>query len=84
MHPPRVTGYLTLQRTAWSTGLWVIAQRVADGLVYADYLLALRTLLLTTQDPDRTRLITQAVLRQAIDLGKTSRWIEGSYNSRGC
>ncbi len=44
---------------------------------------AIRTLLLTTQDPGRTATIIQAVLAQAIDLRKTAEWVEEELKFEG-
>ena len=46
-------------------------------------MIAIRTLLLTTQDPGRTATIIQAVLAQAIDLRKTAEWVEEELKFEG-
>ena len=50
---------------------------------YLDYVQAIGTLLLTTQDTDRTRLIVTVVLNQAIALGRSSRWVEQELKFEG-
>jgi hypothetical protein len=62
---------------------WVRAELPVRGLTYADYTMAIRTLLLTTQDPDRTTAIVQAVLAQAVDLQKTAEWVEEELKFEG-
>nr|WP_235985312.1 hypothetical protein [Spirosoma utsteinense] len=62
---------------------WVQAELPALGLSYADYITDLRTLLLTTQNPDRTTAIVQAVLTQAIALRKTSAWVDEELKFEG-
>ena len=55
---------------------WVAVSRPAAGRTYEDYIVTLRTLLLTTQNPEQTTAIVGAVLRQAVELDKTSRWVD--------
>ena len=62
---------------------WIAADRPAAGLVYDDYVTTLRTLLLTTQSPERTLAIVQAVLRQAVELDKTAQWVERELKFEG-
>ena len=62
---------------------WVHAKLPAEGLTYVDYLTDIRTLLLTTQDPDRTTAIVRAILTQAIELHKTSVWVEQEIKFEG-
>ena len=62
---------------------WVRAELPVRGLTYADYTTDVRTLLLTTQDPERTAAIVQAVLAQAIDLQKTAEWVEEELKFEG-
>ncbi len=62
---------------------WVQAALPADELVYADYVRSVSTLLLTTQSPERTTTIVQAVLRQAIDLRKTAAWVDEELKFEG-
>jgi len=50
---------------------------------YTDYLTTINTLLLTTQDPDRTRLIFTSVLSQAVQLGRSSLWVEQELQFEG-
>ncbi|PRY35496.1 hypothetical protein CLV58_11481 [Spirosoma oryzae] len=62
---------------------WVQATLPADELVYADYVRSVSTLLLTTQSPERTTTIVQAVLQQAIDLRKTAAWVDEELKFEG-
>ncbi|MBO0949187.1 hypothetical protein [Fibrella forsythiae] len=62
---------------------WVAANRPAAGRVYNDYINTLRTLLLTTQNPERTTSIVGAVLRQAVNLDKTAQWVEEELKFEG-
>lgn len=62
---------------------WVQADLPAGKLVYADYLRSISTLLLTTQRPERTTTIVQAVLNQAIELHKTSAWVDEELKFEG-
>lgn len=62
---------------------WIHAERLAQGLTYEDYVTDTRILLLTTQNPDRTRAIVQAVLDQAKALDKTSAWVEQELKFEG-
>ena len=62
---------------------WIWAERPAAGLIYQDYVTTLRTLLLTTQNPVRTTAIVKAVLKQAVDLDKTSAWVERELKLEG-
>ncbi|MFC5411474.1 hypothetical protein ACFPMF_19280 [Larkinella bovis] len=65
------------------TRRWVHAQLPALGLTESDYTVTIRTLLLTTQDENRTRLIVDTVLAQAIALHKTSVWVEQELKFEG-
>ncbi len=62
---------------------WVRAELPVQRMTYVDYTLAIRTLLLTTQDSNRTRVIVQAVLAQATTLHKTSAWVEQELKFEG-
>jgi hypothetical protein len=62
---------------------WSGAALPASGLADSDFTTDIRTLLLTTQDPDRTTAIVQAVLTQAIALHKTSVWVEQELKFEG-
>ena len=62
---------------------WVRTELPAEGLTYADYITDIRTLLLTTQNPDRTMVLVQAVLTQATALHKTSVWVEQELKFEG-
>lgn len=62
---------------------WLRAELPAQGLTYADYQTAIRTLLLTTQNADRTTAIIKAVLAQAAMLRKTSGWVEEELKFEG-
>jgi hypothetical protein len=62
---------------------WVRAVLPAQGLTYPDYTRVVKTLLLTTQNPDRTTAIVQAVLSQALTLRKTSIWVEQELKFEG-
>jgi hypothetical protein len=62
---------------------WVWAARPATGVVYQNYSTILRTLLLTTQSPERTTAIVKAVLKQAVKLDKTSEWVERELKFEG-
>jgi len=55
----------------------------ASGLAYDDYTESIAILLLTTQSPERTRTITEAVLKQAISLHKSSEWIQQELRFEG-
>ncbi|MFD1143624.1 hypothetical protein ACFQ4C_21025 [Larkinella insperata] len=48
-----------------------------------DHVTTIRTLLLTTQDPERTQTIVQAILDQATRLHKTSAWVEQEIKFEG-
>ncbi|GAB4028039.1 hypothetical protein [Spirosoma gilvum] len=52
-------------------------------LSYQDYSRLVRTLLLTTQSSQRTRVIVEAVLAQAKELQKTTTWVEGELKFEG-
>ena len=52
-------------------------------MTYADYTTAIRTLLLTTQDLDRTTTVVLAVLAQAVDLRKTAEWVDQELKFEG-
>lgn len=62
---------------------WVQAQLPTHGLTDDDYLTDLSTLLLTTQNPDRTAAVVQAVLAQAGALHKTANWVEQELKFEG-
>lgn len=62
---------------------WVRAELPAQGLTFPDYTQTVKTLLLTTQNPDRTTAVVQAVLYQAIALRKTSAWVEQELKFEG-
>ena len=62
---------------------WVRAKLPASGLTFADYATDIRVLLLTTQNPERTSELVNAVLAQAIDLNKTSGWVEQELKFEG-
>ncbi|GAB3898775.1 hypothetical protein [Spirosoma agri] len=62
---------------------WVRIELPADELTFTDYTRTIRVLLLTTQDPDRTAEIVRAVLTQATDLNKTSRWVDQELKFEG-
>ena len=62
---------------------WVRTELPAQGLTYADYQTDIRILLLTTQNPDRTMTIVEAVLAQATALHKTSGWVEQELKFEG-
>lgn len=62
---------------------WVRAELPAGTMTYDDYTVDIRTLLLTTQDLDRTETIVQAVIDQAIALNKTSFWVEQELKFEG-
>lgn|GEM_PF-1720774 len=51
--------------------------------LYIDYLNTIGTLLLTTQEPDCTQLIFMSVLNQAVQLGKSSLWVEEELKFEG-
>ena len=65
------------------TRRWVGAELPPNGLTDTDYTFTIRTLLLTTQDADRTTVIVQAVLAQAKVLHKTSVWVEQELKFEG-
>jgi hypothetical protein len=62
---------------------WIWANRPAAGLVYQDYITTLRTLLLTTQSQEQTTAIVKAVLTQAVNLQKTSAWVQQELKFEG-
>jgi hypothetical protein len=62
---------------------WGNAGLVAQELTKEDHQTAISVLLLTTQNPDRTRTIVEAVLAQAIELGRTSVWVEQELKYEG-
>jgi hypothetical protein len=62
---------------------WVRAELPAERMTYIDYTTAIRTLLLTTQNPDRTTNIVQAVLTQAMTLRKTAAWVDQELKFEG-
>ena len=51
--------------------------------LFIDYRHTIGTLLLTTQDIDRTRLLVLGVLGQAQALGRSSRWVEEELRFEG-
>ena len=51
--------------------------------LYVDYLFTIGTLLLMTQDVDRTRLLDLRVLSQAEELDRSSRWVEQELQFEG-
>ncbi|GAB2553271.1 hypothetical protein GCM10027085_50900 [Spirosoma aerophilum] len=55
---------------------WIQIERPGVHFTYADYVRVIGRLLTATQSADRTTYIFMAVLNQAIQLGKTSAWIE--------
>ncbi|GAB3930364.1 hypothetical protein GCM10028804_40150 [Larkinella terrae] len=65
------------------TRQWVRAGLPDLGLTETDFTFTIRTLLLTTQDMDRTTAIVQAVLAQAIALQKTSAWVDQELKFEG-
>lgn len=63
---------------------WTAADLPAPiSYLYLDYVQAIGTLLLTTQDTDQTRLIVTVVLNQAIALGRSSVWVEQELKFEG-
>jgi hypothetical protein len=62
---------------------WVRAELPAHGLTYVDYTRTISTRLLTTQSPDQTSMIVQAVLAQATALHKTSEWVDQELKFEG-
>jgi hypothetical protein len=62
---------------------WVRAELPPDGLTYLDYTRTISTLLLTTQNPEQTTTIVQAVLAQATALHKTSEWVDQELKFEG-
>ncbi|RRB02503.1 hypothetical protein [Larkinella rosea] len=65
------------------TQQWIRTGLPSQGLTETDYRLTIRTLLLTTQDADRTSAIVQAVLAQAAALQKTSVWVDQELKFEG-
>jgi hypothetical protein len=51
--------------------------------LYIDYLHTIGTLLLTTQDVERTRQLIIGVLNQAEELGRSSLWVEQELKFEG-
>ena len=62
---------------------WTQANLPAQGLIYPDYIKAIQVLLLTTQNPDRTALIVRTIVAQAVNLQKTSAWVEHELQFEG-
>lgn len=62
---------------------WGRADLPTQRMTYADYTAAVRTLLLTIQDLNRTNSIVQTVLAQAIDSHKTAEWVEQELKFEG-
>ncbi|QMW06193.1 hypothetical protein [Spirosoma foliorum] len=62
---------------------WVSADLPAGTITYDNYIVAIRTLLLTTQNPTRTATVVRAVLKQAVELNKTSFWVEEELKFEG-
>lgn len=62
---------------------WVWAERPAAGLAFKDYINSLQVLLLTTQSPQRTVTIAKTVFKQAVNLDKTSAWVEQELKFEG-
>ncbi|QJD80531.1 hypothetical protein [Spirosoma rhododendri] len=52
-------------------------------LTHQDYIRTINTLLLTTQNPERTADVTRAVLLQATTLHKSARWVEQELKFEG-
>ena len=99
MHPPRITlpdlgtthkDYVEQLALRWSNAN-LSSDSHWDGqplpepisYLYIDYLHIVGTLLLTTQDTDRTRLLVLGVLGQAQELGRSSRWVEEELRFEG-
>ncbi|GAB4044902.1 hypothetical protein [Spirosoma litoris] len=62
---------------------WVSADLPAGTITYDDYIVDIRTLLLTTQNPERTATVVRAILKQAVELNKTSFWVEEELKFEG-
>ncbi|UFH51990.1 hypothetical protein [Spirosoma sp. KNUC1025] len=62
---------------------WVRSALPAHGLTYGDFTRAIATLLLTTQNPERTTTLVRAVLNQAISLKKTAAWVDRELKFEG-
>ncbi|MCX6215275.1 hypothetical protein [Spirosoma sp.] len=62
---------------------WIHAELPDAGLTYVDFLSDIRILLLTNQSPERTTEIVRAVLAQAIELRRTSAWVEQELKYEG-
>lgn len=62
---------------------WLDTDLPAQGLTYSDFTTTIRILLLTTQNPDHTAVIVKAVLDQAINLQKTSLWVDQEIKFEG-
>ncbi|GAB3257834.1 hypothetical protein GCM10027347_20670 [Larkinella harenae] len=62
---------------------WEEATLVNQASTDVDYFTTICTLLLTTQSPERTQTILQAVLNQAIALEKNSGWVEQELKFEG-
>lgn len=60
-------------------------ERLAEPInyLYLDYLNAIGALLLATQNPDRTKQVFTAVLKQAEGLVKSSLWVEQELTFEG-
>ncbi|MBD2704618.1 hypothetical protein IC229_28535 [Spirosoma sp. BT702] len=62
---------------------WMHAELPAQGMTYGDFTTAIRILLLTTQNPDRTSELVTAVLDQATAFHKTSAWVDQELKFEG-
>lgn len=65
------------------TDQWSRAVTPTPGLTRPAYARTISTLLLTTQDPERTTDIVQAVLAQAVTLCRSAVWVEQELKFEG-
>ncbi len=55
---------------------WAKVELPGAGLLYTDYIRIIGQLLTATQSHERTEYIFMGILKQAVELGKSSAWIE--------
>lgn len=56
---------------------WASVDLPGVGFTYADYIKVLSVFLSAIKDEERTKQIFRAILEQAVDLDKSSLWVEG-------
>ena len=55
---------------------WAVVDLPDEGLIYSDYIHVIGSLLTATQDVQRTKYFFKTVLQQAVELNKSSLWVE--------